>query len=199
MFTIGLTGGIGSGKTTVAELFAKLDVPVIDTDVIARELVQPGEPALAEIVSTFGKHVLNPDGSLDRNSLRNMVFKSTEKRQQLEAMLHPRIQEAVEAEISKLNTPYCIVVIPLLVETQQQDLGQRILVVDCPVELQIQRTLSRDALSRSEVEAIIATQATRQQRLAVADDVIINDKEPGQLKSKVVELHQQYNQLAATS
>lgn len=199
MFTVGLTGGIGSGKSTVADLFADLGVPVIDTDVIARELTAPGSAALEAIHSDFGDAVLLPDGSLDRAVLRRMVFADADARHRLESILHPRIRQTVEQERAGLNAPYILLVIPLLVETGgYRDLLDRVLVVDCPEELQITRVIARNGLTRDEVLAILATQASRSERLAIADDVIVNTLAREALRTEVVTLNQRYLMLSHT-
>ena len=195
MLVIGLTGGIGSGKSTVAELFADLGVVVIDTDIIAHELVTPGQPALKEITALFGNEILNTDGSLNRKSLRELVFNSEQKRLQLEAILHPRIREEVQSQLDALSVTYCIVVIPLLLETGQQNRAQRILVVDSTVDMQLARTTKRDDTNNEAVTKIIASQVDRQTRLAAADDIIYNEQSLDELKQQVLKLHQFYSQL----
>ncbi|MCW9023699.1 MAG: dephospho-CoA kinase [Gammaproteobacteria bacterium] len=196
MLIVGLTGGIGSGKTTVANYFEKLGVPVIDTDVLARELVMSGQPALDELVQTFGSDIINIDGTLDRRTLRQQVFVSTEKRKQLEAILHPRIRDAVRNQLANLSTDYCIIVIPLLFEAKQGDLVQRILVVDCDEQQQVDRTQLRDKVEKSDVEHIMATQAERSTRLSKADDIIHNTSSIQELQQQVEILHDKYLQLA---
>src|SRR5690606_20981910 len=167
MLTIGLTGGIASGKSTVAELFAALGVPVIDTDVIAREVVEPGEPGLAAIRDAFGAEVLTPDGRLDRRRLREIVFADAAKRRRLESILHPLIRERTLARLAAVrNAPYAIVVVPLLVETDFGKLVDRVLVVDVPVDAQLERLASRDGIDRAAAEAMVAAQASRETRLA---------------------------------
>jgi len=196
MLRIGLTGGIGSGKSTVAELFSAHGVPLIDTDVIARQLVTPDSVLLPRLHELFGKDILAADGSLDRAKLRHLVFSDTAKLQQLEQLLHPAIHAEVLTQLSALKTAYCIVVIPLLVEKGWQTLVDRILVVDCPEALQISRTTQRDTITADEVRAIIATQTTREMRLAAADDVIHNDGDLNRLQLQVDQLHQYYLELA---
>ncbi len=200
MFVIGLTGGIGSGKSAVADRFAALGVPVIDTDVIARRLTERGGEALDAIRAAFGESVMQPDGSLDRAALRRRVFADADARRRLEAILHPRIRRAVGQALAALETPYAIVVIPLLVETQgYRDVLDRVLVIDCPEALQVERVMARNGLSRAEVEAILAAQATRAERLAVADDVLPNTAAPDALGAAVDALHARYLALAAGS
>lgn len=192
---VGLTGGIGAGKSTVSDRFAARGVPVIDTDLIARELVAPGSPALAEIAARFGGGVLTPDGSLDRTKLRREVFSDNDARSELESILHPRIREEVQNRVAGTAYPYCIVVIPLLVETEMTDLVDRILVVDIDPELQLRRAAARDG-NPDQVAAIMRTQATRERRLAAADDVIDNNGDPEHLDRQVELLHRLYLALA---
>jgi dephospho-CoA kinase len=200
MFTVGLTGGIGSGKSTVADCFAALGVPVIDTDVLARDLTAPGGAALDAIRAAFGSTVMQADGSLDRAALRRRVFADAGARRQLEAILHPRIRQEVELKLAALAGSYAFVVIPLLVETGgYRDLLNRVLVVDCPEELQIARVVARSGLTPDEVKAILAAQASRAERLAAADDVIVNAASPDSLPSQVATLHQHYQLLASAS
>ncbi|MDP1927523.1 MAG: dephospho-CoA kinase [Thiobacillus sp.] len=200
MFVVALTGGIGSGKSTVADAFAALGVPVIDTDAIARELTAPGEAALDAIRAAFGETVMHADGTLDRAALRRRVFADAAARHQLEAILHPAIRLRVKQALAQLNAPYALLVIPLLVETgAYHDMLKRILVVDCPEALQLARVMSRSGLRRDEVMAILAAQATRAERLAVADDVILNTASPEDLRVEVASLHQRYLGLAAKS
>ena len=197
MFVVGLTGGIGSGKSTVADCFAAHGVPVIDTDVIAHRLTAPGGAALDAIRAAFGETVMQTDGTLDRAALRRRVFTDADARRQLEGILHPRIRQVVEQTLAALAAPYVLIVIPLLVETGgYRDLLNRVLVVDCPEDLQIARVMARSGLSRDEVMAILAAQAGRAERLAVADDVLVNTASPEALRARVVALHQRYQTLA---
>lgn len=198
MFTVGLTGGIGSGKSTVADCFAALGVPVIDTDVIARDLTVAGGAVLEEIRAAFGETVMQADGTLDRAALRRRVFADSAARRQLEAILHPRIRQVVGDSLATLTAPYALVVIPLLVETGgYRDMLNRVLVVDCPEEVQIARVKARSGLAHEEIKAILAAQAGRAERLAVADDIIVNTATPEALHAEVVALHQRYLALAA--
>lgn len=197
MLVVGLTGGIGSGKTAVSGQFAARGVPIIDTDIIAREVVEPGEPALAEIVATFGTECVSSSGALQRAVLRQHIFKDAAARQRLEAILHPRIRHVVHERIAAQTAPYTIVVIPLLVESGMTDLVQRVLVVDVAEEEQMRRVILRDQMHQLQVRQILNAQATRQQRLAVADEVLINDGTLADLSAKVATLHQRYLQLAA--
>jgi dephospho-CoA kinase len=198
MLVVGLTGGIGSGKTTVANCFAALGVPLIDADAIARELVEPGSLVLNEIVDCFGSDVLNPRGDLDRFRLRHRVFTDAGERRRLEAILHPRIRAEIARRIQNINGPYCIVSIPLMVETTQMDLVDRVLVVDCPPELQRERIASRDGWPEEEIEGVLRAQATRAQRLQAADDVIVNDGGLDTLRDTVASLHRRYLELSHT-
>ena len=200
MFVVGMTGGIGSGKSTVADAFAALGVPVIDTDVIARELTAPGGAALQAIRAAFGETLVQADGTLDRVALRRRVFADAAARHQLEAILHPAIRQRVEQTLAHLTARYALLVIPLLVETgTYREVLKRILVVDCPEEIQIARVMSRSGLARDEVMAILAAQAMRAERLAVADDVILNTASIEDLRAEVANLHQCYLELAAES
>ncbi len=196
MLTIGLTGGIASGKSTVADLFSQLGVPVIDTDQLAREVVEPGEPALQHVVATFGPSALDATGRLDRKALRARVFADPILRAQLEAILHPAIRARLAARLAALNSPYVVIAIPLLVETGQHTRFDRVLVVDCPESLQVARLLSRDGETASGVKAILAAQATRHERLQLADDVIENTGTPEALVPHVEALHRRYLAMA---
>lgn len=197
IFVVGLTGGIGSGKTTVADEFARRGVPIVDTDLLAREVVAPGQPGLADIVDCFGPAVLLADGSLDRAALRHRVYSDRSQRELLEGLLHPRIREAMLERISRLPGPYCIAVIPLLLETGQEALVDRILVVDVPEQEQILRVIRRDGLNRAEIEAILAAQTSRRQRRSAADDIIVNDASMPALSEQVARLDANYRMLAS--
>ncbi len=193
---IGLTGGIASGKTTVANLFAELGAAIIDTDVIAREVVAPGQPALEEIATAFGDEVLQADGSLDRGALRARIFASVEDRRRLEAITHPRIRAETLRQASEAGGPYQLIVVPLLVESPLRDSVDRILVVDCPEETQIERLMARDADSEAQARRILAAQASRSERLAIADDVVRNDGSREDTRRQVAALHEIYRSLA---
>lgn len=203
MRVIGLTGGVASGKSTVAALFAAHGAPIIDTDLIARELVAPGQPALAEIADRFGPEALNSDGSLDRPWLRRRIFADETARRMLGAILHPRIRAEVQQRLEALRQripppPYALVVIPLLVETGAYDgLLDRVLVVDLPEDLQLQRLMTRDGVEPPLARAMLAAQASRQARLARADDVIDNRGTPESLVEQVERLHRFYSGVAA--
>ena len=194
---VGLTGGIASGKSAVARLFADLGVPVIDLDLIARELVAPGEPLLERVLERFGPGVAAPDGSLDRRALRRRVFAAARERPDLEALLHPALFERALRRATDAGGPYQIIVNPLLVETAGRVHYDRVLLVDCPEALQRARLAARDGSGPAEIEAMLAAQATRAQRLAVADDVIVNDGDLAALPARVALLHAQYRRLAA--
>lgn len=198
MLAVGLTGGIGSGKSTAAQLFAHLGVHLIDTDAIAHALTAPGQPAVEAIADQLGRQYLQADGALDRAALRQLVFHDSRAKATLESILHPRIRQCVSDELaSSAAAPYCMVVVPLLFETgAYANLVQRTLVVDCPEELQIERAMARSVLSEAEVRAIMAAQLPRALRLARADDVIVNDGDIASLTEKVNAIHKKYIRLA---
>lgn len=198
MLIIGLTGGIGSGKTAVSNAFAQRGVPIIDTDVLARDVVQPGQPALQDIVAAFGVDCLDGNGSLDRSYLRSKVFTNPELRHRLESILHPRIRQCMQARIAALTVPYCIVVVPLLTETGMTHWFDRILVVDVPEAVQIQRVMARDNVDETHARHILSAQASREKRLAFADDIIENTGDLNVLNHKVEALHNIYLSLAQT-
>lgn len=191
MLKVGLTGGIGVGKTTVSDFFQQLGVPVIDTDVISHELVSSDSQALKEIVYAFGEEVLTEDSNLDRKHLGKIVFADASKRKALEAILHPRIKNTVLDEIQNLSAPYCIVVVPLLIETDFIKLVDRILVVDAPDKQRQSWIKKRRGLSTDEISAVISAQTNRKERFAVADYVISNDGTVTDLEKKVSDLHHQ--------
>jgi dephospho-CoA kinase len=195
VFTVVLTGGIASGKTAVSDGFRHLGVPVIDTDVIARELVEPGQPALEQIAEIFGTDILNSTGGLDRRKMRNAIFSSAEMKSRLEALLHPLIAAEVLRRIEHVSAPYCVLVIPLYAESRSYRWIDRVLVVDVNEEQQIKRVMSRDNIVREKAEAILNAQASRQERLALADDIIENDGTLGDLERKVDALHKKYSSL----
>jgi len=194
---VGLTGGIGSGKSEVSRYFSELGVPVIDTDVIARELVEPGQPALSEIVDTFGKDIIDQDGNLDRARLRHRIFSDPAERKKLEAILHPRIRARTMELLDRTSADYCVLVIPLLAEAAPDYPLDRILVIDTPPELQRQRVAARDGLNDNEIAAIMRSQANRERRLQMADDVLLNDGTIEELRAQIDQLHQKYLRLAA--
>lgn len=197
VLVVGLTGGIGSGKTAVSDRFARLGAPIIDTDLLARELVEPGQPALAEIVADFGADCVDESGRLRRDRLREQVFADPASRRRLEAILHPRIRGLTRQRIAALHAAYCLVVIPLLVETGMTDLVDRVLVVDAPETAQIRRIQARDGVDEAQARRILGAQAHRQRRLALADDVVDNAGDLAELDRQVAALHQRYLALAA--
>jgi dephospho-CoA kinase len=198
MFAVGLTGGIGSGKSTVADLFAAHGVPLVDTDLIAHRITAPHGIAMPQIAAEFGEAFVGPDGSLDRARMRSLVFSEDGARKRLEGITHPLIRAETEREQREAQGPYVIVVVPLLVESGKwKTRVNRVLTVDCSVETQISRVMSRNNFSREQVLAIIARQATREARLAAADDVIDNDNAPlYALKAQVDAQHRMYLALA---
>lgn len=195
MLRIGLTGGIGSGKSTVAALFAHHGAPVIDADEIAKQLVAPGKTAYDEVVQTFGPKVLNLQRELDRSHLRALIFADPEKRKRLEAILHPRVRDEIQAQVQKLSAPYCLIVIPLLIEAGMHDLVDRILVVDAHEDLQISRVALR-GWSKQQIRKALAVQIGRAERLRQAQDVVENNGDLAQLTRRVEALHQGYLSLA---
>ncbi len=189
---VALTGGIGSGKSTIANHFAELGVPVIDADLLAREQTRPGMPALKEIAQIFGTHMLTPAGELDRAALRRYIFDEPGARARLEAILHPKIRTAMRNQLQAQVAPYVILVIPLLLETGQTDLADRILAVDLPEDLQLKRAARRDRQSPEQIQAIMRAQCPRTDRLAAADDVIDNRGSLDQLLQQIDAMHQRY-------
>ncbi|WP_456373294.1 dephospho-CoA kinase [Thiolapillus sp.] len=193
---IGLTGGIASGKSTVADQFAALGAEVIDADRISRELVAPGSPLLREIADRLGEQFIREDGSLDRTGLREQVFRHPEARRTLEGILHPAIRREMLSRAEHSASPYVVLVIPLLVETGQHDLVDRILVVDVPEETQLQRLCARDHTTMEQARQILGAQVSRQERLAVADDIVHNAGAIEELEPVVARLHRDYLALA---
>ncbi|AZC40037.1 dephospho-CoA kinase [Pseudomonas chlororaphis] len=189
---LGLTGGIGSGKSAAAQHFIDLGIHVVDADHAARWVVEPGRPALARIAEHFGDSVLQADGQLDRAALRKLIFEVPQQRLWLEALLHPLIADEIAAHLARAESPYAILVSPLLIESGQHAMTQRILVIDVPQQLQIERTLQRDRISEQQVQAILKAQATREDRLSHADDVLVNDRDLAWLHSEVERLHHFY-------
>ena len=196
MLRIGLTGGIASGKSTVAEHFRELGAAIVDTDVIAREIVRPGSPALQHIRRQFGDAVVAADGSLDRAAMRAVVFADSDKRQALEAILHPRIRDETLRQAASARGPYQLIVVPLLADSPLKDSMDRILVVDCDPEIQLKRLLQRDVETEQQARRIIAAQVSREQRLAIADDVIDNNGSLDSTLEQVDALHRDFLQQA---
>ena len=192
-FVVGLTGGIGCGKSSTSQFFSDLGIDVIDTDVIARQLTQPNGSVISLIQNTFGSSVIAADGALDRNKMRDLVFANSESRHKLEQILHPLILKAVIRRIKQSQAPYVIVVIPLLFETNDYNhLIQHILVIDCDEQQQLLRTMERSNLSEQKVRSIMATQVTRETRIQKADDVILNNQDIEYLKAQILLLHHKY-------
>ncbi len=192
---LGLTGGIGSGKSAAAERFAELGVHVVDADQVARSVVEPGGAALAQIVDRFGVPILASSGELNRAALRERIFTSVEDRRWLERLLHPLIRQEIWASLSRAESPYAVLVSPLLVESRQHEQVDRVLVIDVPEDLQLQRVLARDQVSEDQVRAILAAQARREDRLRHANDVLVNDRDLSWLRQEVDRLHDRYLQL----
>ena len=192
MFTVVMTGGIASGKTSASDLFASYGVPILDTDLAARTVVEPGQPALDEIKVSFGNDVITASGELDRAVLREVIFEQPEKRRELEAILHPKIRAHINEQKNQLDAAYCIIVVPLYLESGRGYEADRILVIDVPTDLQRERLAKRDNTSPEQIEQILKSQATREERLSAADDVIDNATSPESLAARVAELHQQY-------
>ncbi|MGM0563616.1 MAG: dephospho-CoA kinase [Pseudomonadota bacterium] len=193
MYVVGITGGIGSGKTTVADLFADLGTPVIDADQASRTIVEPGQPALSQIVDVFGRHILRNDGHLDRPALRDIVFSAPEKRQQLEAITHPAIRQHMMQQLRQSQGPYALMVIPLLIDTGHWEMIDRVLVVDVDEHNQLERVMQRDGLSEEQVRNIFDAQISREERLAAADDIILNAHDMDHLRQEVAHLHALYS------
>jgi dephospho-CoA kinase len=198
MLTVGLTGGIGSGKSTVANLFASYGTPLIDADVIAHEITTDSQPALKTIIEHFGDHLRLKNGGLDRSTLRTIIFNDTHERKWLEALLHPLIRDRIKQDIAKVSAPYCLVIIPLLFETSSYPFIDRILVVDTSEKNQFDRIARRDHADKSQITAILKSQATRVQRLQGANDIILNDGELADLIPQVERFHLLYRELGLT-
>ncbi len=192
MLVIGLTGGIGSGKTAASDHFKTLGIDIIDADIAARTVVEPNQPGLKKIAEHFGENILLADGNLDRAALREKIFSDPDEKQWLEALLHPLIRDEINRSIQTATSPYVIFVSPLLLETDQHNLCNRILVIDVPEEIQIERAASRDDNTYEQIQKIIASQIPRQQRLDKADDVISNTKGLSELHQAVEDLHKNY-------
>lgn len=196
---VGLTGGVASGKSAVSQAFAALGVPLVDTDVLARELVEPGTPALAAIRAHFGPGILDDAGHLQRRRLRERIFADPDAKAALEAILHPRIRAAVDDRLAALAAPYALVVIPLLVETGQQQRVDRVLVVDVPEAVQLQRLCTRDGVDRTLAERMVRAQVDRHTRLAAADDILPNTGSLKELQNAVRQLHLNYQRIAGVA
>nr|ELY5254644.1 dephospho-CoA kinase [Vibrio cholerae] len=192
-FVVALTGGIASGKTTVANLFhAQFGIDLVDADVIAREVVEPETEGLKAIAAHFGQTILHPDGSLNRAVLRERIFAKPDEKAWINQLLHPMIRQRMQHALTQTTSPYSLLIVPLLVENQLQGMADRVLVVDVDEQVQIERTMARDNVSREQAEAILAAQASRAQRLAIADDVLKNDAENQKLLPQITLLHQKY-------
>jgi dephospho-CoA kinase len=197
MLVVGLTGGIAAGKSTATAFFRERGVPVIDADEVAREVVAPGTPGLAAVVDAFGLRVLHADGTLNRRRLRDIVFADPAQRRRLENILHPLIQDEIRAHLQRLSAPYCILAVPLLVESPAlRALVHRVLVIDVPVEVQIARLMQRDRMTAAQCQAMLAAQASRTQRLEGADDVVDNATDIDTLRRQLEHLHAHYLELA---
>lgn len=196
MLVIGLTGGIGSGKSAATAHFESLGITVVDADIASRVVVEKGRPALTAIAEHFGSGVITADGTLDRATLREKVFRDETERRWLEQLLHPLIRQEIEQGLARADSPYAILASPLLIETNQHQLAQRVLLIDVPEQLQLARTVARDDNSEEQVKAIMAAQTSRQERLKHADDVIVNDGSLEALQQQVATLHQRYLKLA---
>lgn len=198
MYIVAITGGIGSGKTTIANQFAELGIDIVDADVIAREVVEPGTPALAAITTQFGPEMLDPQGQLDRRRLRERVFSDPDAKAWLNGLLHPLIRQEMLRQCANVRSPYCLLVVPLLVENKLTGLANRVLVIDVDEATQIERTCRRDGVSRAQAEAILAAQASRAERLAAADDVLDNQNDAAEaIKRRILALHETYMAFAS--
>lgn len=195
-YTVALTGGIGSGKSTVAHAFSARGVDIVDADVIARQVVEPGQAALVAIQQKFGEEVIQQDGSLNRAALRERIFSTPGDKAWLNALLHPLIQAETRRQLGEAQSEWCLWVVPLLVENNLQHLANRVLVVDVDRDTQLARTMHRDGITREQAEHILAAQATREMRLAVADDIIDNGGSPDAVAARVALLDRRYRQLA---
>lgn len=196
-YVVALTGGIGSGKTTIAEMFARLGVKIVDADIIARQVVEPGSPALSKIRIHFGPQAILPEGNLNRGWLRQHIFADPPSKQWLNGLLHPLIQQKTQQLINEITDDWCLWVVPLLAENGLQDRADRVLVVDIDEETQIRRTMARDNITRQQAADILTAQASRQSRLKIADDVIDNSGSPEEQQQVVAMLYQRYQLLAS--
>ncbi|KEY60382.1 dephospho-CoA kinase [Serratia sp. DD3] len=198
-YVVALTGGIGSGKSTVTAAFAHLGVTIVDADVIARKVVEPGSPALIAIETHFGHEIMQADGSLNRSALRQWIFSHPDEKAWLEQLLHPLIQQETQRQLAQADSPYVLWVVPLLAENRLQKYANRVLVVDVDHETQLARTMARDGISRQQAMNILSAQATREQRLAIADDVIDNSGSTLGIEPSVASLHRRYLELATSA
>jgi len=196
MLIIGLTGGIGSGKSVASDKFKSLGITIVDADVASRTVVEPGKPALKEIEDHFGSGIITAEGKLDRNNLREIIATDPEERKWLESVLHPKIGEQITKEISESTSVYTLFVAPLLLETNSQEMCSRVVVVDVPKDVQIRRTAKRDKVSPNQVEQMVAAQMEREKRLEKADDVLLNSGTIEDLEKQVEELHKKYIKMA---
>lgn len=195
-YVVGLTGGIGSGKTTVANIFHELGVQSVDADLVAREVVMPGEPALDAIIQHFGQAILHPDGQLDRAALRARIFADEAEKQWLNQLLHPQIRQRLLQQLQSCTTSYALLIAPLLLENKLQIYTDRVLVVDIPEDLQLSRTVQRDQVTAEQVRNILSSQLARAERLAQADDILLNTIPVSELKPQIQQLHLSYQQFA---
>jgi len=195
MLIIGLTGGIGSGKSVASDKFKSLGITIVDADVASRTVVEPGKPALKEIEDHFGSGIITAEGKLDRNNLREIIATDPEERKWLESVTHPKIGEQITKEISESTSVYTLFVAPLLLETNSQEMCSRVVVVDVPKDVQIRRTAKRDKVSPNQVEQMVAAQMEREKRLEKADDVLLNNGTIEDLEKQVEELHKKYIQM----
>lgn len=198
-FVVGLTGGIGSGKSAVSDRFAALGIKIVDADIASRVVVEPGQPALAKIAEHFGPELITPEGALDRTALRHKVFADDAEREWLQQLLHPLINAYIAEELASADSAYAMLAHPILIETGQTRICDRVLVVDVPESVQVERTMARDNNSEEQVRNIMAAQASREDRLAAADDVIENDRDLAHLDAEVARLHEQYLAAAAAA
>ncbi|WP_072671435.1 dephospho-CoA kinase [Vibrio injensis] len=197
---IGLTGGIASGKTTIANLFQEhFSIDIVDADIIARQVVDIGTPGLSAVIEHFGENILQDDGHLNRGALRERIFADPIEKQWLNATLHPLINQKMTEQLKQVKSPYGLLVVPLLIENQLQSMVDRVLVVDVDEQTQISRTMARDKVNEQQARAILAAQATRSERLAIADDVIKNEAKNQQLLPQITELHQKYLAMSGTN
>lgn len=198
-FHVALTGGIASGKSAVCDFFTELEIIVIDADIVAREVVEPDSFALQQIESYFGSSVIQKDGTLNRALLRSIVFEDEQERQWLNDLLHPLIRQSMQQQREQATSIYTISAIPLLFETGQHTQYDRVLVIDCPLELQIQRLIQRDNINQQQAHDMINSQASREQRLSIADDIILNNSDLQSLQQQAIKLDKKYRQLANKS